>query len=61
MKYVHFASANIVDGSMLVCSGNCGHTGNIYTLAFVEAVSQFWDKKLILADEIVIGLNVKAA
>ncbi|WP_301107155.1 nitronate monooxygenase [Sporosarcina sp.] len=61
VKFAKKSAQTGVDGLILVSSGAGGHTGNMNSFAFVEAVRQFFDGLIILAGGISTGNGILAA
>lgn len=61
IKHAKKAAEAGVDGLILVCSGAGGHGGTLNPFAFLAAVKEFWNGKIILAGSISDGKDILAA
>ncbi len=61
LKWAHKAMDSGVDGLILVAAGAGGHTGQMASFPFIEAVRKFFDGILILAGGINSGSAILAA
>lgn len=60
-EYARKAADAGADGLVLVCSGAGGHTGQLATPAFIEAVREFYDGIIVVGGAIGNGAAVRAA
>lgn len=61
LKWAHKAVNSGVDGLILVAAGAGGHTGQIASFPFIEAVKKFFDGIIVLAGGITSGEAILAA
>ncbi|WP_188208062.1 NAD(P)H-dependent flavin oxidoreductase [Alkalibacillus aidingensis] len=61
VEHAKKAARSGVDGLILVCAGAGGHGGTLNPFAFIAAVKEFYDGKIVLSGSISTGKDIAAA